>query len=116
MATAAKTAKAEREAAQVAACEYMREAMGKSDGVLYGTTDYVGNTGTAYVRVFIVMANHIYNVTGYVARAIGETPRERDGKHVIRTTGYGYHRLQHVADALSWNLYGEGGGLSYRDL
>lgn len=96
--------------------ELMRGEMQPSDGVLYCTTDYVGNAGTAYVRVFVVRANHIYNVTHTVAHAIGDTPKDREGKWYIKTTGWGYSRAQHIADALSWALYGESGGVSYREL
>lgn len=94
------------------------ESLRNGHGIVAGSrvftfTDYVGNAGTAYVRVYIIDDNRLFNITWLVANAIGDTPKDREGKWMIKTTGYGYNRAQHVADALSWALFGKSGKIEY---
>jgi hypothetical protein len=86
------------------------------DTVLWITSNYIGNVGTCDVRVFIARDNELINITWDTARAIGDTVRDnKQGQRIIRTTGWGYSRAQHVSDALSWALLGERGALKYRE-
>lgn len=86
------------------------------DTVLWITSNYVGNVGTCNVRVFIARDNELLNITWDTARAIGDTVRDNNqGQRVIRTTGGGYSRAQHIADRLSWALFEDRGALKYRE-
>lgn len=96
--------------------DYLAQHINKGD-TLYFQTNYVGNVGTCDVRVFKVQGDEIHNLTWYVGNAIGYKPRDnKQGERVIRTTGYGYSRTQHVADSLSYALFGEPGLLKDRQL
>lgn len=81
---------------------------------VFFSEEYVGNRGTCYVRAHIIRNDDIQAVTAIVAGAIGETAFNKDGRWSIRTSGYGYSRAQHVADALSYALFGERGLITYR--
>lgn len=87
------------------------------NSILNVMTEYTGNTGTAQSRVFFVLGDQLINITALVARASGYEPKERksDGRWVIRTSGYGYSRAQHITDGLSWAMFGRGGTLQYSE-
>lgn len=79
----------------------------KEGDTIYTTTNYVGNMGTAYVRVFFVNDDkRIVNITYYAGHAGGQSVRDRDGQWNIHTGGGGYSRGFHVVDSLSWALFG----------
>jgi hypothetical protein len=93
-------------------------AYGLTDGsTLQISTDYIGNVGTAQSRVFIVRDGDLVNITALVARASGDTPKERksDGRWVIVTKGMGYSRAQHITSNLSWALFGRADGMAYNE-
>ena len=89
-----------------------------SDSTLTVDTNYIGNVGTAHSRVFITCGQRIINITALVARASGYEPKERksDGRWVIVTKGMGYSRAQHIADGLSWAMFGAGNFLNYDEI
>lgn len=68
---------------------------------IYTQTDYVGNAGTAYVRVYVMRDNKPLNITWHVGHATSLSLRNRNGRHVIHTGGGGYSRGQHVVEFLS---------------
>lgn len=74
---------------------------------IYCTTEYVGRSGTAYVRAFIMRDNEPVNITWHIGHVTRQTLTERGGHWVIRTGGGGYSRSQHVVDALGWTLFNE---------
>jgi len=78
-------------------------------------TTYVGNAGTAYVKVYYVHDGRLINLTWTVAGAINDKAVDRNGSWHIKTNGYGYNRAQHVIDALSWSMFGESGKLQYHE-
>ena len=82
---------------------------------IYTSTDYVGKSGTAYVRAWIMRDNKPVSITWHIGHATGQTLKDR-GQWVIRTGGWGYSRAQHVTDALSYLLFGQGGQLKDREI
>lgn len=88
----------------------------KQGETVWTLTEYVGNKGTAYVRAFVMRDNQPVNITWAIAHATGLTLKEREGRWVIHTGGYGYSRSQYVSDHLSWVLFNEGLQLKDRDL
>ena len=113
MATLTKARKAELKAN---ALEQLTALDIKQGETIWTTTDYVGNVGTAYVRAFIMRENQPVNITWAIAHATGLTLKEREGRWVIHTGGYGYSRSQYVTDHLSWVLFNEGLKLKDREL
>lgn len=113
MATLTKSRKAELKAN---ALEQLTAYDIKQGETIWTTTDYVGNSGTAYVRAFIIRDGEPVNITWHIGHATSQTLTERGGRWVIRTGGGGYSRSQHVVDALSWVLFGQGLRLKDRDL
>jgi hypothetical protein len=92
----------------------------KAWGIVEGSTlqtftRYVGNYGTAYVKVYLIDGDRLINLTWTIANAIGDKAVDRDGSWHIKTTGYGYNRAQHVIDAVSWALFGDSGKLQYHE-
>lgn len=81
------------------------------------STDYVGNVGTAYSRVFIIRDGDLVNITALVARATGATLKERkgDGRWVIVTKGMGYSRAQHITSCLSYSMFERADGMAYNE-
>ena len=86
--------------------------------VLTVTTDYVGNVGTAYSRVFITCGERIINITALVAWASGDEPKERksDGRWVIQTKGMGYSRAHHIVSTVSYALFGRADAMGYDEI
>lgn len=113
MATLTKSRKAELKAN---ALEQLTAYDIKQSETIYTTTEYVGNSGTAYVRAFIIRDNQPINITWHIGHACDLQLKDREGRWVIRTGGWGYSRSQHVVDALSWVLFGQGLRLKDRDL
>lgn len=113
MATLTKARKAELEAN---ALEQLTALEIKQGETVHTTTEYVGNSGTAYVRAWVIRNDQPLNITWHIGHATNQTLKDRDGRWVIRTGGWGYSRSQHVVDALSWVLFGKGGQLKDRDL
>jgi hypothetical protein len=113
MATLTKSRKAELKANAIE----QLNAYGITQGeTIYTSTDYVGNSGTAYVRAWIMRENEPVSITWHIGHATSQTLKDREGKWMIRTGGYGYSRAQHVTDALSWALFGKGGQLKDREI
>jgi hypothetical protein len=78
-------------------------------------THYVGNVGTAYVKVYMIDGDRLINITWLIANATGVKGTDRNGSWFIKTTGYGYNRAQHVIDNLSWAIFGTSGKLNYNE-
>lgn len=83
--------------------------------IIYTSTDYVGNAGTAYVRAWVMRDNEPVSLAWAIGHATAQTLKDR-GHWAIRTGGHGYSRAQHVVDALSWALFGQGGQLTDREI
>lgn len=83
--------------------------------IIYTSTQYVGNAGTAYVRAWLIRDGQPVPLTWMIGHATAQTLKDR-GHWAIRTGGYGYSRAQHVVDALSWALFGQGGQLTDREI
>lgn len=113
MATLTKARKAELKAS---ALESLKEYDIKAGSTIYTDTVYVGNVGTAYVRAWLIRDGQPVPLTWLIGNATAQTLKDRDGRWVIHTGGYGYSRSQHVVDALSWALFGQGGQLTDREI
>ena len=83
--------------------------------IIYTSTQYVGNAGTAYVRAWVMRDNVPLSITWAIGHATAQTLKDR-GHWAIRTGGHGYSRAQHVVDALSWALFKQGGQLTDREI
>jgi hypothetical protein len=88
----------------------------KLNEIIWTDTNYVGNVGTAYVRAWLIRDGQPVPLTWLIGNATAQTLKDRDGRWVIHTGGYGYSRGQHVIDALSWALFGQGGQLKDREI
>ena len=113
MATLTKTRKAELKAN---ALETLQAYNIQAGDTIYTDTVYVGNVGTAYVRAWLIRDGQPVPLTWLIGHATAQTLKDRDGRWVIHTGGYGYSRGQHVVDALSWALFGQGGQLKDREI
>jgi hypothetical protein len=113
MATLTKARKAEL---KESALETLKAYDIKPGETLYTDTNYVGNVGTAYVRVFLMRDNVPVPLTWSIGHATAQTLKDREGRWVIHPGGYGYSRGQHVVDALSWALFGQGGQLKDKEI
>lgn len=100
--------KSEREQARLDALQALSHYQIQIGETLHITTDCVDNVGTAQSRVFIIRDGDLVNITALVARATGDTPKERkgDGRWVIVTKGMGYSRAQHITQNLEYALRG----------
>lgn len=87
------------------------------ESTLQISTDYVGNVGTAYSRVFVIRDGDLVNITALVARATGATlkTRKSDGRWVIVTRGMGYSRAQHITSNLSYSMFERADGMAYNE-
>jgi hypothetical protein len=112
MATLTKSRKAELKASAIEQLNAYGITRGET---IYTSTDYVGKSGTAYVRVWIMRDNAPVSITWHIGHATNQTLKDR-GSWAIRTGGYGYSRAQHVTDSLSWVLFGKGGQLKDREI
>jgi len=113
MATLTKSRKAELKAQAIETLKAYDIQPGET---VWTDTNYVGNVGTAYVRAFLVRDDKLMPLTFSIAHATAQTLKDRDGRWVIHTGGHGYSRGQHVVDALSWALFGQGGQLKDREI
>ncbi len=113
MATLTKARKAELKAN---ALEQLTALEIQPDETILTDTNYVGNSGTAYVRAWVMRDGQLTPLTWLIGHATSQTLKDREGKWVIHTGGYGYSRSQHVVDALSWVLFGQGGQLKDREI
>jgi len=91
------------------------------EATLYISTHYIGNVGTALSRVYIIGkgfgdVDELFNVTNVVAIATESKPHTKDGRDYLKTTGYGYNRAQHIADNLSYALFGRHDALAYEEI
>lgn len=83
--------------------------------IIYTSTEYVGNAGTAYVRAWIMRDNAPVSLAWMIGHVTAQTLKDR-GHWAIRTGGGGYSRAQHVTDSLSWALFDQGGQLTDREI
>jgi hypothetical protein len=113
MATLTKARKAELKAS---ALESLKEYDIQAGATIYTDTVYVGNVGTAYVRAWLIRDGQLVPLTWLIGHATAQTLKDREGRWMIHTGGYGYSRSQHVVDALSWALFGQGGQLKDREI
>lgn len=101
--------------ARVEAMSFLRPRVNDGER-LFTITDYVGNQGTAYVKVFQITGDDFSNLTWYIGNGTGMKMRERNGSYWLKTSGGNYSRAQHVVDELSLSLFGEFGRLKYSEL
>jgi hypothetical protein len=113
MATLTKSRKAELKANALEQLTALNIQRGE---IIYTSTDYVGNAGTAYVRAWVMRDNAPVSLAWAIGHATAQTLKDRGQHWAIRTGGGGYSRAQHVTDSLSWALFGQGGQLKDREI
>lgn len=113
MATLAKASKAELKATSI---DHLLTFNKLSAGdTIHALSQYTGNSGTCYTRLFLVKDNDLIEITWHAGRAIDNPNRETRNARGIRTGGWGYSRAQHIVSHLSQVLFDDDQALKYRE-
>jgi len=103
MATKAAIKASEKEEARAT----LRELIGDTpDPVIHTVLRHVSSSGMSRdISLLFIEGGKLRNITWLAARALGETPKERKGRWVIRVNGCGMDMGFHLVSSLSYALF-----------